>query len=258
MKFLLAMFSFGWTVHAAELPVVFHEEGCSGILKLVDKTSEGNRSPVQLLWQAHCSSDPLMASGYYKNIELPEASIALGERHYLMGNYSTAAEYFEKAKEKMSGKSIELNTLEYWKGLSLYGAGKRKEAEKILKKLYDSKVKVCETGFNCLEEGNEKSGAPVVGALVKILDYNRHWTQASKILKGYLNRVDSPSIRWVLELRLSLGHFYFRLQKTRLAYLEFARILRFYPQSAQAQWLRDHYAYAEILKKYGSKVSSLQ
>ena len=228
-----------------------------------------NEKPHRLVLKGHCTKDPIEATTYYHKASNSNAFCALGERHYLMGNYSLAISYFKKTKK--TGVDFQIQdenptamspttqaTLDYWISLSHFASGNRKSAEKILKKLLKSRVLVCEVGFDCVASGGFQSQAPVVGTLVRVLDYKRRWTQATRILERYFKKKDQSSIRWTLDLRLMLGNFYFRLQKTKKAYLQFARILRFYPQSAQSHWLRDHYAYAEILKKYGSKVSSIQ
>ena len=238
---------------------------CDALKKVKNPTS------YQLVQKGHCTSDPIEATSFYHQASTVEAFAALGERHYLMGNYSVAIDYFKKALNTGTSPQPSKNipapkamvpttqaTFEYWISLSHFAAGNKNESEKLLRKLYSSQMKICEVGLNCVNEDSETSRAPIVTSLARILEFKGHWTEATHLLDEYFAKGDSPSIRFILDLRLMLGYFYFRLQKTNKAYLQFARILRFYPQSAQAQWLRDHYAYREILKKYGSQVSSIQ
>jgi tetratricopeptide (TPR) repeat protein len=227
------------------------KDGCESALKDVLAIDIEQRTFEQQLIEAHCNTDPVESASLYRRLNSTSAWKALGERHYLMGNYEVAAEAFKTAKSKAEKdmRAEARDTLDYWSALALLAGARRDQGEELLKTLATRHARVCDDEV-C--NPDRFSGAPVVVALARNLDERARWTEAVKWLDKLLKMKEPIADRWLLEVRLLRGICLFRLQKVKDSYVEFSKILKFQPQSAQAQWIRDHYAHAEILKRFGA------
>lgn len=202
-----------------------------------------------------CVEDPIASAALLRQQGTDEALWVLGQKSYLMGQYVVAREHFQQLELRLNQKKKvgrEFATVRYWVALAMLGEGQKKEPEAILKSLVSEKL--CDSFLYCQDANSLRPLIPAI-TLAHYYKDQKKWGLASAILQKILKEHSDSAVR--AEARWLLGTVYLEQEKPEQAFIEYVRVLKFAPQSAHAVWLKRNYAVEALLKKFGSRVTSL-